>query len=170
MKSLLASTLALTLLAGTALAQTTTEQPAVKQDPTAAQPSAGQPAAGTLQKVAPAGSVRIDYYTIQPADMRASKLIGAVVYNQNNERVGEVDDIVIGNGKTVEALILGVGGFLGVGERKVAIKPDAAVVSETDNRKIQVVVNATKDELKNAPVVDTAALDSSGSPAVKPKQ
>lgn len=181
MKPLIASALALVLLTGTALAQTSsTDQPmpaqvpATKQepatkDPSAVAPSAGQ-ATGTMQKVSPAGSARIDYYTIQPADVRASKLIGAVVFNQNNERIGEVDDLVISNGNTIQALVLGVGGFLGVGERKVAIKPGAAVVTEMENRSVQIVVNATKDELKNAPVVNTADLDAPGTIGTKPKQ
>jgi sporulation protein YlmC with PRC-barrel domain len=180
MKPFITGALALALLTGTALAQTSTtdqpspQPPAVKQDPSTVAPSAGQPgtgqATGTMQQTAPAGSARIDYYTIQPADMRASKLIGAVVFNQSNERIGEVDDLVISNGNTIQALVLGVGGFLGVGERKVAIKPGAAVVTEMENRSVQIVVNATKDELKNAPVVNTADLDAPGTIGTKAKQ
>ena len=53
--------------------------------------------------------------------MRASKLIGTNVTNAANELVGEINDIVLGKDGKVAAVIVGVGGFLGIGEREVAL-------------------------------------------------
>jgi sporulation protein YlmC with PRC-barrel domain len=64
----------------------------------------------------------IQYITQSKADMwRASKLEGVNVYNQNNERIGEVDDVLVDKQGKVEAVVIGVGGFLGIGERRVAV-------------------------------------------------
>jgi len=52
---------------------------------------------------------------------RASKLVGVNVYNDSNEKIGDVDDIVLGRGGQVEAVVLAVGGFLGMGDRYVKV-------------------------------------------------
>jgi PRC-barrel domain len=49
------------------------------------------------------------------ADVRASKLIGASVYNDRNEKIGSVDDLVLGKDNKADEVILSVGGFLGMG-------------------------------------------------------
>jgi sporulation protein YlmC with PRC-barrel domain len=57
----------------------------------------------------------------QQGQWRASKLVGVKVYNDNNEKIGDVDDIVLGKGGKIDAVVLAVGGFLGMGERYVAV-------------------------------------------------
>jgi sporulation protein YlmC with PRC-barrel domain len=57
----------------------------------------------------------------QAEKWRASKLVGVDVYNQNNEKIGDVDDIVLSKGGKIDAVVLAVGGFLGMGERYVAV-------------------------------------------------
>jgi sporulation protein YlmC with PRC-barrel domain len=52
---------------------------------------------------------------------RASKLVGIEVYNDNNEKIGGVDDVVLDKGGKVDRVVLAVGGFLGIGERYVAV-------------------------------------------------
>jgi sporulation protein YlmC with PRC-barrel domain len=52
---------------------------------------------------------------------RASKLVGLKVYNDSNEKIGDVDDIVLGQGGKIDAVVLAVGGFLGMGERYVRV-------------------------------------------------
>ena len=64
----------------------------------------------------------IEYITQGKPDMwRASKLEGVDIYNQNNERIGEIDDVLVDKSGKVEAVVIGVGGFLGIGERNVAV-------------------------------------------------
>ncbi len=51
---------------------------------------------------------------------RASKLIGLDVYNQSNDKLGDINELILDKDGKVAAVIIGVGGFLGVGERDVA--------------------------------------------------
>jgi hypothetical protein len=65
------------------------------------------------------GSVR--YVTQNDADIwRASKLDGVEIYNDQNEKIGDISDVLIGRNGKVRAVVIGVGGFLGIGERNVA--------------------------------------------------
>src|SRR5689334_4823924 len=64
------------------------------------------------------------YSTVSKDEMFSSKLKGLNVYNQKDESIGEITDIAIKNNQ-VEALILSVGGFLGMGEHYVAVAPSS---------------------------------------------
>jgi sporulation protein YlmC with PRC-barrel domain len=55
---------------------------------------------------------------------RSSKLIGVNVYNDNNEKIGEIEDLIVDKSGKVDNIILGVGGFLGMGEHYVAVTMD----------------------------------------------
>lgn len=63
-------------------------------------------------------------------DWRASKLSGVSVYNDNNEKVGDISDVILDKNGKVAAVVLGVGGFLGVGEHYVAVNFDQLKWSE----------------------------------------
>jgi sporulation protein YlmC with PRC-barrel domain len=52
---------------------------------------------------------------------RASKLIGINVYNDNNEKIGDVQELIVDNSGKVDNIVLGVGGFIGMGEHYVAV-------------------------------------------------
>jgi sporulation protein YlmC with PRC-barrel domain len=52
---------------------------------------------------------------------RASKLVGLNVYNDNNEKIGSIEELIVDKSAKVEDVILGVGGFLGMGEHYVAV-------------------------------------------------
>ena len=57
-------------------------------------------------------------------DWRASKIVGLGVYNENNESVGSINDLLTDKNGNIKAVVIGVGGFLGVGEHLVAIPFD----------------------------------------------
>ena len=57
-------------------------------------------------------------------DWRASKLVGLNVYNDNNENVGSINDLLTDKNGSIKAVVIGVGGFLGVGEHLVAVAFD----------------------------------------------
>jgi sporulation protein YlmC with PRC-barrel domain len=57
-------------------------------------------------------------------DWRASKLVGVRVYNNNNENVGSINDLLMDKNGTIKAVVIGVGGFLGMGEHLVAVPFD----------------------------------------------
>jgi len=57
-------------------------------------------------------------------DWRASKVVGLSVYNDNNEKVGSINDLLMDKSGNIKAVVLGVGCFLGMGEHLVAIPLD----------------------------------------------
>ena len=112
--------------------------------------------------------------TMQKEEYSAYKLVGINVYNQGNEKIGEVKDILLEKSGKAEKVILSVGGFLGLGERYVAVpydqikwvdEPARSASSDTktttgsatttsSTRKWypdHAVYNATKDQLKAMP-------------------
>lgn len=127
MNKLLLTAASLALLASPALAQTATTTPAAP--------------AATAAKFA----------TVTKDEMFTSKLKGLNVMNNQKETIGEISDIAF-KGKEISALILSVGGFLGVGERYVAVAPDAVkMMYDAKAEKWTATMDTNKDTLKNAP-------------------
>ena len=91
--------------------------------------------------------------TQHATDWRGSKLIGATVYGPDNASIGNINDVLIGNDGKIRAVVIGVGGFLGVGEKNVAVPLDALNISrKPDSSSIdKITVSYSKDELKSAP-------------------
>jgi hypothetical protein len=114
------------------------------------QPGQAPPPGGGLVAVVP-GQVVVTYYAVQPADMTASSLMRTDVYNLQDERLGRIEDLVIGGGREVAAVVVGVGGFLGIGERYAALPPSAVVLTRQPNGSMRAVVDATRDQLRNSP-------------------
>jgi len=72
------------------------------------------------------------------------------IYDPQNNRIGDVDDVLVTQDGRVSALVVGVGGFLGIGEKHVVV-PFNAVKMESKDNKVTLVMNSSKDELKAAP-------------------
>ena len=75
------------------------------------------------------------------------QVLGQAVFNDRNERIGAVDDIVIAPDKAISYAIIGAGGFLGVGKHDVAIP--VSQLTQVDGK--FVLAGATKDGLKAMP-------------------
>jgi hypothetical protein len=91
------------------------------------------------------------FSAVSKDEMFSSKLKGLSVTNQKDETVGEITDLAIKNHE-VDALILSVGGFLGMGEHYVAVSPSSVSVRyDSKNDKWLASMNTTKDALKSAP-------------------
>src|ERR1700682_667385 len=73
-------------------------------------------------KLAPAAAS--DTSSSSQGDWRASKMVGLNVYNDNNESVGSINDLLTDKSGNIKAVVIGVGGFLGVGEHLVAVSLD----------------------------------------------
>ena len=102
-------------------------------------------------KTVGAAPAEAKFSTVSKDEMFSSKLKGLNVYNQKDESVGEITDIAI-KGNSVDALILSVGGFLGMGEHYVAVSPASVNVKrDTKNDKWVATMNTTKEALKAAP-------------------
>lgn len=98
-------------------------------------------------------------YAAQEATMQRSIPQSAVtvtdwykqnVYDPNNNKIGEVMDVLVDKSGKINTLIVGVGGFLGAGEKDVAVPFDAVEATMKD-KKMWLVMNTTKDSLKSAP-------------------
>jgi sporulation protein YlmC with PRC-barrel domain len=99
-------------LAMPAFAQSTTTPPANQPPPPAAAPAQRAPAdtaATTAQR--PAGDA-----------WRASKLVGLDVYNDQNEKLGDVNEVLVDKSGKVTGFVIGVGGFLGMGEHNIMVE------------------------------------------------
>ena len=146
--TLLAAAL-LGLVAGGAAAQTTTA-------PDRTAPSGSStlaPSSTTPGGIAATNthSVTVRYVTQKPADVLSSRLIGTHVYNKQNDKLGEISDLIVENGKTITGVVVSVGGFLGMGEHYVAVDPSSIVLNHTGENTWKAVVDTNKENLKNAP-------------------
>jgi PRC-barrel domain len=97
--------------------------------------------------------------TWAPTHWRSSESIGQAVFNRAGERIGEIDDLLIDKGGRVLAAVIGVGGFLGIGEHKVAVSYQSFEMTREPDGKPRLVVDINKAVLKDAPVykpVDSA--------------
>ncbi|SIR07611.1 Sporulation protein YlmC, PRC-barrel domain family [Rhizobium sp. RU20A] len=151
-----------TTLSPLAFAQDTATPPTMETQPmqgtdgtsgTMTTPSTEMPAAGTTA-AAPAG-----YLTEQSMDQIASSTyIGQSVYNAADESIGEINDLIFKKDGAVEAAVIGVGGFLGIGEKNVAVPFEAVTVSENpQDGTIKLTTQETADSLKAAPEFKTKA-------------
>ena len=57
-----------------------------------------------------------------PGEWRASKLVGVAIYGPDNQSIGKVSDVIIDGSGSAKAVVVGVGGFLGVGQKDVALR------------------------------------------------
>lgn len=90
--------------------------------------------------------------TMQDADtVLAEDLLGATVYNSAEENVGDINDLIIGLDGSVKGVVIGVGGFLGLGEKQVAVQMAALDVVNRDDGTPRLVTSATKTDLEAAP-------------------
>jgi sporulation protein YlmC with PRC-barrel domain len=81
--------------------------------------------------------------TIQSDQLRAHKMIGASVYDRNNQKIGSVQDIVLNKGGTVADVVVDVGRFLHMGGKFVAVKFGDI---KTDNNRL--TLDLTKEQLQ----------------------
>jgi sporulation protein YlmC with PRC-barrel domain len=113
-KQIAACLLATSVLAGHAFAQSnpSTTNPAAT--------SANQPAVGAPATAPGPGGVQF-YTQTSGSDWRASKFMGVDIYGANNEKIGDVNDLILDHTGNIQAVVIGVGGFLGMGEMDVVV-------------------------------------------------
>lgn len=155
MKHTLTAAALAVVLATPAFAQTAKPDAAVKPGTTQTQMNQTQPASPGSAATSPSTTTdQVAFVQNQNStDWRGSKLIGASVYGPDNKSIGEINDVLIANDGKINAVVIGVGGFLGVGEKNVAIPFDKLQVArKADSAAIEkVTVSYSKDELTNAP-------------------
>ena len=122
---------------------------------TAAQPTTPARAptmATTDSKDKPTGADKgVIFATVATNDELSSKVIGLDIYNNAKQNIGTIKDVSF-NSSGVHAYIVGVGGFLGMGEHYVAIRPSAiAVTFDAADKKWHAAMDTNAAELKAAP-------------------
>jgi sporulation protein YlmC with PRC-barrel domain len=151
LKQLLVATAIATCGATAAFAQTTPADPTTRTPPPArstTSPSTTLPATGPSTASAPAKESTGDFNA--SGQMAGSALIGAKIHNATNETVGSVGDIYLDDGGNVKAVVVSVGGVLGVGARDVAVKWEDLKFGK-DGKSLLVTTSLTKDALKAMP-------------------
>lgn len=151
---------ALSLMAGYAVAQTTTppttttpqttQQPST-QTPSATQPSTTQQPSATKPNEQVVKSGNVTWYQRTNDDWPASEIIGTEVRNNAGENIGDVNELILANDGKVRAVVIGVGGFLGMGERDVAVSFNSLKITRDDDNDEVITIDATRDTLSNAP-------------------
>jgi sporulation protein YlmC with PRC-barrel domain len=175
LRKTLALSCAIATIAGTAWAQNPSSgstppskepssQTQMQKTPPAAQsmPKTGSSMTNQTATTSPTSSDKVTFYSVQASDLRVSELMGVNVTNLQNETVGEIEDILVDKNNSIRAFVISVGGFLGIGDRNVAIEPNAFKLNEQSDGSIKVTLNTTKDDLKNAPAVTEAELNRAG--------
>jgi hypothetical protein len=140
------------------------------------------------------GKSNVNYLTRQaPTDWTAEALIGRTVENGKGDDLGEINNVVINENGNVVAVVIGVGGFLGIGEKDVGVpfnalefrteaqmdRPDAASTADraetraddrsarfdTEHDNMRIVLTTSKEDLEAAP--DYAWLDEQNADSAK---
>ena len=102
---------------------------------------AGTALAQTTAPTQPAGAGQI--MTQMPQDlMRGSRLMGIDVYGTDNQKIGDIDEVLVDRQGKIHGLVVGVGGFLGIGQKDVAIPFDQ--VQWMSNQEVQASSNANQ--------------------------
>jgi sporulation protein YlmC with PRC-barrel domain len=101
-----------------------------------AAPALAQTSSGTASgSAAPSAAASSGKFLSEekPNQWRASKLVGVDVYGPNKEKVGDINEVLIDRNGKAEAIVIGVGGFLGIGEKDVAVPFDQVRWSDNPN-------------------------------------
>jgi hypothetical protein len=126
--------------------------------PAAAGDAAQAPAPAATTNTAQTGGG--SYLTEQAADqISANTYIGQSVYNGKNESIGSVNDLIMKKDGGLVAAIIGVGGFLGIGEKNVAVPMDKITVAQnTQDGTVKLTTSETVESLKAAPEFKTLKM------------
>jgi sporulation protein YlmC with PRC-barrel domain len=88
--------------------------------------------------------------TIPSSSLTVTDWYKQSVYNPSNTKIGEVMDVLVGPNGQISTVIVGVGGFLGVDQKDVAVNFNSIQKTMKDN-KVYLTMDTTKDALKSAP-------------------
>lgn len=88
--------------------------------------------------------------SVPPSSLTVTDWYKQSVYDPNNTKIGEIMDVLVAPDGKINSLIVGVGGFLGAGEKDVAVNFEAIKKTTKDNS-TYLTMNTTKDALKSAP-------------------
>jgi len=174
LKTIMAAAAVSTLALTSALAQTSTSP---SSSPPSTPPAATAPSttpAPSASTTAPKSGAAHFVQKQSSEQWLFSKFKGTDVIGTDDKKIGDVSDVLFDKDKKILAYIVGVGGFLGIGSKDVALDPAAfqAVPGSSANH-YKLRLSMTKDELKQAPAFEPykearPATTSSNAPATRP--
>ena len=86
----------------------------------------------------------------------SSKIVGASIYGMANEKIGDVSDLILNADGTIVGVVVGVGGFLGVGAKNVAVTYASIAQTKDDKGATRYTLQVTEEALKAAPAYEPA--------------
>jgi sporulation protein YlmC with PRC-barrel domain len=89
------------------------------------------------------------------SQVRVYRLIGSKVVDPEGQTIGKVDDLLLDRDQKMVAVIVSVGGFLGIGSKSVALPASRVDISQAYGDQRLVKIDATKEELASAPAFKT---------------
>ena len=150
---------------------------------TSTSPSTSSTPSATGTTSTPSAAGKADFVAKQSSEQHlASKFNGTDVIGTDDKKIGDVSDVLFDKDHKVIAFIVGVGGFLGIGQKDVAIAPASfKAVPGKDPSDMKLQLSMTKDELKAAPTFeryqpprpvssDTSGTRPMGAPSPTPTQ
>ena len=143
------SAAAIALALGTTMAVAQTPPPSQPTSPPTQRTTPPPP----RTEAKPAAPVTGQIVTQDATTMLGKDLIGQSVYEPDKKtKIGSIVDLILGkDGKSVEGFVIGVGGFLGIGEKNVALKMEKLQMASQPDGSMILSMDVKKDELANAP-------------------
>lgn len=168
-KTLSTMAAAAVLMASTAIApafaQSSTTAPAAtpnaQQMDTTMPKASGTTNSGAMKSTSGAASTTSaaaagEYITQQSeTQISANDYIGKAIYNAENNSIGDVNDLILEENGGIVAAVVGVGGFLGIGEKDVAVPMSKLTMARDENNNVRLTTTETADSLKAAPEFKT---------------
>ncbi|WP_313291347.1 PRC-barrel domain-containing protein [Rhizobium rhizoryzae] len=168
-KTLSTMAAAAVLMASTAIApafaQSTTTAPAAapnaQQMDTTMPKASGTTNSGAMNSTSGTASTTSaaasgEYITQQSeTQVSANDYIGKAIYNAENNSIGDVNDLILEENGGIVAAVVGVGGFLGIGEKDVAVPMSKLTMARDENNNVRLTTTETADSLKAAPEFKT---------------
>lgn len=134
--------------------------------PSAADQGAANTNQGNMANQQAGSNAGAQFLTAQAADdLSANQIIGHDVQTPNGDNVGDINNLILKQSGRVEAAIIGVGGFLGIGQKNVAVPFEKIQVSQdAQTGKMKLTTSLTKDDLKAAPEFQTLEAQNANKP------
>lgn len=145
----------------------TAATPGATTDQNTAETPATTPTEDTAQAPAAAGD---EYLTAQSDEqISANTYIGQSVYNSADESIGKISDLIMEKSGGIDAAVIGVGGFLGIGEKWVAVPFEKISITQVpDSDDVKLTTTETAESLQAAPEFKTKAQQVSERQANQP--
>ena len=130
----------------------------------------GQASSSSASSTTPSTSASQQFVSSQQTNQwLSSKFIGTDVIGADDKKIGDVSDVLFDQQGKIEAYVVGVGGFLGIGAKDVALAPSAFQPVKDNNNNERLKLSMTKDQLEKAPAFERKqeprATTGAGSPS-----